>query len=252
MRDGRRLTLSPRWRASAAAGRRLEPQRRLLQTTFEPTFGVPTRSGDDDVADLLDRGDELGGELAAAGGHDQCRGGQWVLEERQEGAEGFGAETPGVTQDHHPPGREKRWRQAGAGHRVEIDVVAPEVLDGQGRIVARQRLDEPRTSAPTSTGSSPSTSHAIRSADGPDSPFGDAIRTRPPSGRPDRRHGASMMAARSRQTRQVPRTSWVRTIRQPRLTPTAVAARDASRRSPTSRSSSLPRKVLFEADSSSG
>ena len=55
-----------------------------------------------------------------------------------------------------------------------------------------------------------------------------------------------------RHTRRVPLTSWARTMRQPRATPRAVAAREASRRWVTSRSRSTPRKVLFDADRSSG
>src|SRR5439155_9201784 len=41
-------------------------------------------------------------------------------------------------------------------------------------------------------------------------------------------HAASRIAARTSHTRRVPFTSWARTMRQPRATPTAAAASDAS------------------------
>ena len=65
-------------------------------------------------------------------------------------------------------------------------------------------------------------------------------------------HGASLTAARVSRTRQVPRTSCTRSTRQPHAIPRAAAPREAARRSVSSRSRIRPRKVLLDAERSSG
>ena len=67
-----------------------------------------------------------------------------------------------------------------------------------------------------------------------------------------RAHSASLTAASASRARQVPLTSCTRTMRQPQAMPRAAAPMEASRRSVSSRSRILPRKVLFDAESSSG
>ena len=64
--------------------------------------------------------------------------------------------------------------------------------------------------------------------------------------------GGRLSAAMVSQTWRCAATSWTRMIRQPWAAPSAVAANEASRRSPISRPSTTPRNVLLEADSNSG
>ena len=214
----------------------VESHRCVLQPRRQPCLAVSAlsgRAGVDDVADLLHRVHEALAHLATTADEHERGRRHRVGEVRNERLDVVRAEPAHIASHHDPPFAEERWRLGRVDDRADLVVVAAQLLDREtGVSVAEQpadqvghRLaDEYRVVAP----------HEVGSERG----FGC--------------HTASSTAAIVSHTRRVPFTSWARMIRQPRPTPIAVTAIDASRRWSTSSSRRRPRNVLFDADSNTG
>ncbi len=215
-----------------------EPHGRTAQVVVEP--GLPlsrlARRHVDDLAVLLDRLDERRRDGAASADEHQHRrleGGLDHLDEpRRVGRE----EPPRLTHHDDALVDEERRRQARIDDRSHIEIVAgaaTDLLDHEGVVAVTDDVGQQR-------------SHLLGHQGGvvPLDEIGRLV-TR-------RGHWASLIAARASRARHVPRTSCTRRMRQPQATPRAAAPMEASRRSVSSRSSTLPRKVLLEAERSKG
>ena len=149
-----------------------------------------------------------------------------------------GEQAAGVTDDHHAPVHQEGRGEAGVHDGADVQLVAggtadllhhermvavahhagkqrPHLLGHDGGVVALDQIDRDGGLGP-------------------------------------RAHAASLTAASASRARHVPRTSCTRTMRQPHAMPSAAAPMDAAPRSVSSKSSTLPKKVLLDAESSSG
>jgi hypothetical protein len=95
------------------------------------------------VPDLFHRRGQLRGQLATTPGHDEGRRGQGLFQVGQQTTKLLGTEPAGFPEHHHPAISQKRWRLARQHHGVEIDLVAPKILDRQPGIVTGQFADQP-------------------------------------------------------------------------------------------------------------
>ena len=230
MIDARRPRSSPRWstrRAPAAAS----AEGRCLEAVGHPTgTGLAGAGGGgvDHPPDLLDGVEEPGAGLPPAGDEDERGGVERVGQVVDQRLEGVGTPPSDVADDDHPAVGEQRRCGRGIDDRAHCEVVPRQLLSREGAVGALERVVD-------GVAHRVGEKHRVLALDQHD---GDA-------------HSASMTAARTSRTRQVPATSCTRRIRQPPMRPMAAAASDASRRSSMPRSRNCPRKVLLDADSRS-
>ena len=205
---------------------------------MEPSLALPrlARRHVDDLAVFLDRLDQRCRDGATAADQDQDRRGERSFDHLDQPRR-VGREEPArLTHDDDALIDEERRRQGRVDDRSHIEVVAgatTDLLDDEGVVAVTDDVGQQR---PHLLGHQ----RGVVALD----EIG-RLATR-------RGHSASLTAARASRARHVPRTSWTRSMRQPQAMPRAAAPMDASRRSVSSRSNTLPRKVLLEAERSKG
>ncbi len=219
-------------------GWRLEPDRCAPQMIVQPRLALP-RLGGRDVDDLPGRLDglhEWRRHRPASTDEHQHRRGQGVLDDLDQPGNVRSEQPPGFAYDHHPPVHEEGRGQAGVddGANAELLPQSPaDLLDDEGVVAVAHQVGQQGA-------------HLLGHQRGIITL--DEIRRRDLSAA----HLASLTAASTSRTRQVPFTSCTRTRRQPQAMPRAAAPMEASRRSESSKSRIPPKNVLLDAESRSG
>ena len=224
--------------ADQVGGGGVEAHRTLLQLGAEPHATVPARRhpGVDDMADPAHRVAQRARDLPSPADEHEPGGGKRIGQVGHQRPDLGGEEPADLAGDDDPVAAEEGRRLGGVDHGPQL-ALGPEVLDHQGGVVVADQLGHERPDGITRDARVVALDQVGRKG-------GRGL---------GRRHAsASRMAAMARHTRRVPRTSWALTIRQPRVTPSAVADNDASPRWVMSRPRMTPRNVLLDADSSSG
>ena len=219
-------------------GPRLELHRRRAEMVVQPGLAVPrlARRDVDDLARRADRLDQWRGNRPAAAHQDQHRRREGVLHDLDQPRRVGRQQPPGLAHDDHPAVDQEGRGQAGVHDRPDAQLVAgaaADLLDDERMIAVADHVVE---------------EHADLLRDQRGVVTLDEVHRLGPRSA----HCASLTAASTSRARQVPLTSCTRTMRQPQAMPRAAAPMEASRRSVSSRSRILPRKVLLEAESRSG
>ncbi len=217
---------------------RLELDRRGTQVFVQPGLAVPglARRHVDHAAGGGHGLDQRGGDRPSPTDQDEHARRQRVLHHLDQPRHVGGEQPAGLAHHDHPAVDEEGWGQAGIHDGTDAQLVsgsATDLLDDQRVVAVTHHLVEERADGLGHQGGVVPLDQI------------DGCRRRPA-------HSASPMAASTSRARQVPLTSCTRTMRQPHAMPSAAAPMEASRRSVSSKSRILPRKVLFEAESSSG
>ena len=204
----------------------------------QPGLAVPrlARRDIDDLACRADGLDEWRGNRPAAAHQNEHGRREGVLDDFDQPWRVGRQQPPGLTHDDDPAVDQEGRGQAGVHDGPDVQLVArssADLLDDERMVSVAHHIVE-------------------QFADGLRDQGGVVTLDQVHRLRPRCAHSASLTAASASRARQVPLTSCTRTMRQPQAMPRAAAPMEASRRSVSSRSRILPRKVLLEAESSSG
>ena len=208
------------------------------QMVVQPRLALPRlgRRHVDDLPGRLHGLDERRGHRPASPDEHQHRRGQGVLDDLDQPGDVGGEQPPRFAHDHHPAVHQEGGGQAGVDDGADAELLPQtpaDLLDDEGVVAFAHQVGQQGAHL---------LGHQRRIV------TLDEIRRRDPSAA----HSASSTAASTSRARHVPLTSCTRTMRQPQAMPSAAAPMEASRRSVSSKSRTLPRNVLLDAESKSG